>query len=176
MNKPLIFILLLSILFGCSAREITVKISTDEKLKQSNLAVLDFDITGQYKNRKLSGEIADILTETLYHEGYKKVVDRSRVKELQKKLKIKTGAILTKDQIRSFKSELNAEYLLLGTLSKSNTKFGDDASKLSFRVVSTQNFQIVSFASVIVLPTGEERNPLWKYLEIIADDWVDSID
>lgn len=176
MNKLLIFILFCIAILGCSSDKIVVKISTDKEFKQSTLAVLDFDIVGQYKNRKLSTEIGDALTEALFHQGYNKVVDRSRVRDLQRELKILTGAILTDDQINSFKNELNADYLLLGSLTKSSSVKHEYPSKLSFRVMSTRNFQIISFASIDLKYNDEEADSLWNSMSVIADKWIDSLD
>ncbi|MFH0736287.1 MAG: CsgG/HfaB family protein [bacterium] len=176
MNKFLTFLLFGFIVLGCSSDKIVVKISTDKEFKQLTLAVLDFDIIGQYKNRKLSTEIGDALTEALFHHGYKMVVDRSRVRDLQRELKIITGAILTKEQISLFKSELNADYLLLGSLTKSSSVKYQYPSKLSFRVLSTRDSKIYSFVSIDLKYNEEEADSLWNSMSVIADKWVDSID
>ena len=161
-------ILILATGCGTSSPDISIK----KEFDGNGIAVLNFS-----KNGPVSGEIckmaADKLTDYFYLISKYNVIDRSKVNEAQTSLEITNSESLSSEQIQKIGSKLKANYLVLGRVQCitsedfMNSEYNNKL-KVSFRIISTANQEIIGIAENSCKYEDNMNEKLQSMLENIA--------
>lgn len=118
--KKIIYILLLIVMTACSS-DFTV--STEDPViklnispKKKKIAVITFNIKGSFISRKLGEYAANRFSEELYYKLNAKTIDRSFVREAEKKLNIEKAKSLNEKKLKELLNELSADIIIVGEI------------------------------------------------------------
>lgn len=117
-NKTLPFAFFIVIITFSSCSKPLVKINNDVNLKETEgkFAILTFEHNGAFLSSRIAENATDYFNSRLFTKNHLDVVDRSLVKNVVNKYEIKSHSQLSKQEIKRISAELQADYIVLGTL------------------------------------------------------------
>lgn len=112
----LFYLVFIVLLYACMPQKTsTERLMTPEET-DSTFAILNFDYDGFQLSSKIANNAADKITAEFYLKRQMKMIDRSLVRAAHKKYDVLSNKSLSADMIRQLAAELNADYLILGSL------------------------------------------------------------
>ena len=148
----------------------------DFKNPDATYAVLNFEYSGLDLSSKTAKNAADFLSARLFIDKKLSIIDRSMVRAAIKKYEITSQGRLSKEEISKLASELNADYLVLGSLvsvgsTENYYEPGAITLSLTIRFIETGSGKVVAIASRQMSKKGN----ITKNLEELIRKIVDSI-
>ncbi len=152
-------VILLFLIFYCSAFN-----KGNGNVKRTiTIAVLDFEQEGFLNNGRLNQFASDELTTSLYLKKKAKVIDRSQVTAVLAYRKI-SSSILSTDEIKQLGTALDADYLILGKITRYdeeifNPENRDELSiQITFRIISTEDGSVTGIVDLKQTKNGDVKS------------------
>ncbi|MBN1408008.1 MAG: hypothetical protein JW956_09470 [Calditrichaceae bacterium] len=150
MKFTLYLILCIPLLHFCvSSPKLHVEKSLKTAIEDTTFAVINFDYNGAQLSSANANNAADQFASEFYIQMKAKVVDRNIVRELLRKMELSSAKRLSSAQIQKIASDLNARYLIFGTLVSLRTmeEYYDDNKveiKLTIRIIDSMTGEVVA--------------------------------
>ena len=108
----------LIIIYGCYTHGPYVNFDRSFSLSDSSstMAVMNFEYGGNFLSSRIALQAAYNLTSEIFIKKDIRVIDRSLVKDVLKKYEKSKPSLLSKEEIRKIGQELQANYLILGSI------------------------------------------------------------
>ncbi len=117
------FLICFIFIYGCYTRGPYVNFDRDFVLSDSTvtMAVMNFEYGGNFLSAQIALQAADNLTSEIFIKKDIRVVDRSLVKDVLKKYEKTKPSLLSKEEISKIGQDLQANYLILGSIQSIGT-------------------------------------------------------
>lgn len=170
----IIYALLVLLVAGCSQSKDVVVM---KEFTGDGIAVINFSVQGSMVENGIGKNAADRLTDALFLKKNLRVIDRSKVNDALIDMDIKTSEALSNEQIASLGQRLNANFILLGRIVQTTEKEflttkNDMSLYISFRIVSTNNSEVVGIATY----KTTYKEDLFKEIDIAMNHLAEEMD
>lgn len=169
------------ILLGLAILMITACSTTKEAVVMKEftgdgVAVINFSVQGASISSSIGKNAADRLTDALFLKKNLRIIDRSKVNDALVDMEIKTPETLSKEQLFTIGQRLKANYLILGRIVQTSdkdflTSTSDMGLYISFRIVSTDNSDVVGMATY----KTSYKDDLFKEIDIAMNKLAEEL-
>ena len=130
------------------------EINLSERIDSVNICVLPFTKQGSFLPFYTGSLFSEKFSDELFLTDKYFVIDKSKIKEVLKELKIKNPRNLNYSEIKNIGSQLNAKYVITGSiLQYSNSDLisldAENKLKVTCRVLSTESGDVVGIISAL---------------------------
>ncbi|MBE0539118.1 MAG: hypothetical protein IH620_05350 [Ignavibacterium sp.] len=173
-TQIIIYALLVLLIVSCSQSKDVVVM---KEFTGDGVAVINFSVQGSMVENGIGKNAADRLTDALFLKKNLRVIDRSKVNDALVDMDIKTSEALSKEQLASLGQKLNARYIVLGRIVQTTdkefmTSKNDMGLYISFRIVSTENSDVVGMATY----KTTYKEDLFKEIDIAMNQLAEEMD
>ena len=170
----IIYALLVLLIASCSQSKDVVVM---KEFTGDGIAVINFSVQGSMVENGIGKNAADRLTDALFLKKNLRVIDRSKVNDALIDMEIKSPEALSSEQITSLGQRLNANFILLGRIVQTTEKEflttkNDMSLYISFRIVSTNNSEVVGIATY----KTTYKEDLFKEIDIAMNHLAEEMD
>lgn len=170
----LIYTIIVLIITSCSSSKDAVVM---KEFNGDGVAVVNFSVQGSFIDDGIGKNAADRLTDALFLIKNLRVVDRSKVNDALIDMGIKTSEALSKEQLDNLGQRLNAHYIVLGRIIQTTdkefmTSKNDMGLYISFRIVSTENSNVVGIATY----KTDYKEDLFKEIDKAMNQMAEALD
>ena len=169
-----IFFLMLSVyIIACASNIPKVQYKGNLSLTDSlsTIAVLDFEYNGQFLTKKIAKTAADILSEDLFVKNRINIIDRSMVNEYLDRYKSTKREKFSKTDFQNIGNELNATYLILGTIQSYGSieeyhESHTNKINVTIRIISTATAEVVG----IIKHSGKSKRTMDELIRKVIEE------